>query len=175
VGPAVRLTVARRGSDGSYTPLAAARRQLPRLTRNLELVPPEPEGVVLRTGDRVRIEVSADRGGYLTVFNVGPMGHLSLLYPDPIEVGPVEMPANQLVVIGDVKVTPPTGSERVFAVWSREVLPLSLAELARQAAGEAPVSRAYQATRNLVLVEQSVQRLRGEDWQAAVVELEHRP
>jgi hypothetical protein len=63
----------------------------------------------------------------------------------------------------------------VFAVWSRGVLPLSLAELARQAAGEGPVSRAYRATRNLVLVEQSVQQLSREDWGVAVVELEHRP
>jgi hypothetical protein len=38
-----------------------------------------------------------------------------------------------------------------------------------------PVSRAYRATRNLVLMEQSVQRLPREEWQVAVVELEHRP
>jgi hypothetical protein len=62
----------------------------------------------------------------------------------------------------------------VFAVWSRVPLPLSLAEVAQQASGEAPVSPAYRATRNLVLVEESVQRLPGEDWRAAVVELEHR-
>jgi hypothetical protein len=172
--PAVRLTVLRRGHDGKYAPLAVARRALLRGTRNLQLVPPEPEGVVLRTGDRVRIEAAADRDGYLTVFNVGPTGHLTLLYPEPGKGGPAMVRANQPVLIGDVKVTPPAGSERVFAVWSREVLPLSLAELARQAAGESSVSRGYRATRNLVLVEQSVQQLSGEDWQVAVVELEHR-
>jgi hypothetical protein len=77
-------------------------------------------------------------------------------------------------VIGEVLAKPPAGSERVFAVWSRGPLSLSLAEVAWQAAGEAPVSRAYRATRNLELVEQSVQQLRGEDWRAVVVELEHR-
>jgi hypothetical protein len=46
--------------------------------------------------------------------------------------------------------------------------------VARQAAGEAPTSAAYRATRNLVLVEQSMHQLPGEDWRAAVVELEHR-
>jgi hypothetical protein len=173
-GPAVRLIVARRGLDGGYTPLAAAQRELPRLTRNLELVPPEPEGVVLRTGDRVLIEVSADHDGYLTVFNVGPTGHLSLLHPATPGAAP-PVPAHQPVVIGEVLVRPPAGSERVFAVWSRAPLPLSLAELTRQAAGEAPVSPAYRATRNLVLVEESVQRLPGEDWRAAVVELDHQP
>jgi hypothetical protein len=170
----VRLTVFRLGNDGRYTPLAAAQRALAPVRRNLEVIPPEPEGVVLRTGDRVRIEVAADRDGYLTVFNVGPTDDLTVLHPDPMETGPAVVPANQSVLIGKVKVTPPAGSERVFAVWSRQVLPLSLAELARQAAGEAPVSRAYRATRNLVLVEQSVQRLPREEWQAAVVEPEHR-
>jgi hypothetical protein len=173
-GPAVRLTVFRLGGDGRYTPLAAAQRALPRLTRNLEVVPAEPEGVVLRTGDRVRIEVVADRDGYLTVFNVGPTGDLTLLYPDPTKAGPAVVPANHPVAIAEVRVAPPAGSERVFAVWSRERLPLSLVELARQAGDEAPVSRAYRATRNLVLVEQSVQGLPGEDWRAAVLELEHR-
>jgi hypothetical protein len=171
-GPAVRLAVFRMSNDGTYTPLATAQRALPRLLRNLE-VPPEPEGVVLRTGDRVRIEVVADRDGYLTVFNVGPTGDLSLLYPATQGAAPV-VPANQPVVIGEVLAKPPSGSERLFAVWSRVPLPLSLAEVARQAAGEASVSPAYRATRNLVLVEESVQALPGEDWRAAVVELEHR-
>jgi serine/threonine protein kinase len=173
-GPAVRLSVARRGPDGSYTPLAAAQRELPRMMRNLDLVPPEPEGVVLRTGDRVRIEASADHDGYLTVFNVGPTGDLTLLYPAAPGAAPA-VPANQPVVIGEVLAKPPSGSERLFAVWSRGPLSLPLAEVARQAAGEIPVSPAYRATRNLVLVEESVQRLQGEHWQAAVLELEHRP
>jgi hypothetical protein len=174
-GPAVRLTVFRLGDDGRYTQLAAARRALPRLKRNLEVVPLEPEGVVVRTGDRVRIEAAADRDGYLTVFNVGPTGDLTLLYPNPsMAAGPAVVAANHPVVIAEVKVTLPAGSERVFALWSREKLPVSLAELARQAAGEASVSRAYRATRNLVQVEQSVQRLPSEDWRAAVVELQHR-
>jgi hypothetical protein len=172
-GPAVRLTVARRTIDGGYTPIAAARRELPRVTRNLEVVPPEPEGVVLRTGDRVRIEASADHDGYLTVFNVGPTGDLTLLHPAG-QGAATALPANQPVVIGEVMARPPAGSERVFAVWSRGPLPVSLAEVARQAAGEASVSPAYRATRNLVLVEQSVQALPGEDWRAAVLELEHR-
>src|SRR5262249_25624892 len=53
-GPSVRLVVARRGGDGTYTPLAATHRPLP-ATRDLTKVPPEPEGVVLRTGERVRV------------------------------------------------------------------------------------------------------------------------
>jgi hypothetical protein len=172
-GPAVRLTVARRRLDGGYTPLAAAQRELPRMMRNLEVVPPEPEGVVLRTGERVRIEASAGRDGYLTVFNVGPTGDLSLLYlaktGDPAGVA-----ADQSVVIGDVRAQPPAGSERLFAVWSRGPLQVSLADVASQAVGETPVSPAYRATRNLVLMVDSVQRLPSEEWRAAVLVLEHR-
>jgi hypothetical protein len=137
-------------------------------------VPPEPEGVVLRTGDRVRIEASADHDGYLTVFNVGPTGDLTLLYP-ATQGAPPAVPGNQPVVIGEVLVKPPAGCERLFAVWSQGPLPVSLAEVARQAAGEVPVSPAYRATRNLVLVGESVHQLPAEDWRAAVLELEHRP
>jgi hypothetical protein len=171
-GPAVRLTVVRRNADGSYVPLVAEQRAVVPRTRNLELVPPEPEAVALRTGDRIRIEAVAGRDGYLTVFNVGPKGDLTLLYPNPQDV-PSPVPANHPVRIGDVKVTP-AGTERLFAVWSRERLSLSLADHARQASAEAPVSRAYRATRNLELVGTSVHQLRAENWQAAVVELEHR-
>lgn len=171
-GPAVRVTVSRRGDDGRYKPLASAQRALPRVTRNLKVVPPEPEGVIVYTGDRIRIEAVADQEGYLTVFNVGPSGDLNLLYPASPEAVPVVVPANRAVLVADVRVTPPTGSERVFAVWSRKVL--SLTEVAREAAGEGVVSSAYRATRNLVRVEQSVQDLASEDWRAAVVELEHR-
>jgi len=98
--------------------------------------------VVLRTGDRVRIEVVAARDGPVTVFNVGPTGQLTLLYPDPTKGGTAIVPADQPVPIGDAKLTPPAGSERVFAVWSREVLSLPPAELARQAADDVPVSSA---------------------------------
>src|SRR5262249_39291100 len=109
--PSVHITVARRGADGRYTPLAARGRAIPRLTRYLEWVPPEPEGVGLRTGDRVRIEAVADRAGYLTVFTVGPTGHLTLLYPSRGEATAVA--ANQPVFIGNVEATPPAGSERI--------------------------------------------------------------
>src|SRR5262249_61703238 len=111
--------------------------------------------------------------GSLTVSSVGPPGDLSRLSPAS-QGADAAVPATQPVVIGEVLAKPPAGSERLFAVWSRGPLPLSLAEVARQVAGEALVSPAYRATRNLVLVEESVQRLPGEDWRAAVVELEHR-
>lgn len=172
--PRVRLRVARRGPEGHYTLLAITQRTVPLMTRNLELVPSEPQSVGLRTGDRVRIEAVADRAGYLTVFNVGPAGQLTQLYPNPLGSGDAEVAANQSVLIADVQVTPPAGCERIFGVWSREPLKVPLAEFARHESGQLPISRAYQATRNLVLVEQAVHRLSGEECQATVVELEHR-
>ena len=120
----------------------------------------------------MRIEAVADRDGYLTVFNVGPTGDLSLLYP-ATQGTAAAVPAHQPVVIGEVLARPPAGSERLFAVWSRGPLSLPLEEVARQAAADSPVSPAYRATRNLVLVGESVQGLPSEDWRAAVVELEH--
>jgi hypothetical protein len=172
----VWLTVLRLGDDGRYTPLAAARRTLPRVVRNLEMVPPEPRNVLLHTGDRVRIEAVADHDGYLTVFNIGPTGDLTLLYPDPAKAtGPTMVPANQPVRITEAKATPPAGSERVCAVWSHEPLRTALTEVARRVAPELPISPSYRATRNLTLVKQSLLDLPPATWRVVVVELDHCP
>jgi hypothetical protein len=100
---------------------------------------------------------------------------LTLLHPSPDGQGAATaVPAGQTVRIGDVKVSPPAGTERMIAVWRREVPPLSLAELARQAGEDAVVSRGYRAMRNPALVDEAVQGLHAEDQEEAVVELEHR-
>jgi hypothetical protein len=85
-----------------------------------------PGPISVRTGDRVRIEVVVEREGYVTVFAIGPTGHLSLLYPDdpPSTTPPTQAQAHRLFHVADVVLTPPTGRERLFAVWNCE--PLSL-------------------------------------------------
>jgi hypothetical protein len=146
-----------------------------RLTRDMKKVPPPPDQVRLRTGDRVRIEVSADRPGYLTVFNVGPTGNLNLLYPesDPQPTsppGPIE--PNQPLHILDVEMTEPAGHERLFAVWSRQPLRVEqLAGLAEPGRASTP----YRATRDMKRLKDSVQRLQPESRHAVVVEVEHVP
>ena len=79
----IRLNVSRRTDGGRYEPVATTHPQPDRLTRDMKRVPKPPDQVRLRTGELVRIEVVANRAGYVTVFNVGPAGHLNLLYPDP--------------------------------------------------------------------------------------------
>ncbi len=142
-------------------------------------VPPAPDQVRLRTGDRVRVEVRIDQPGYLTVFNVGPSGTLNLLYPhgDPGQPAtPSLLEPNQPLRIVDVEMTPPTGRERLFAVWSREPLALLLDELhslVDSGSPEVPRSRAYVATRDMKRVQQSVRRLKPGDWHATALELDH--
>jgi serine/threonine protein kinase len=170
----LRLTVARWESGDDYVPVAGTRPLPAGMTRDMTRVPPAPARVSLRTGDRMRLEVSADRAGFLTVFNLGPTGHLNLLHPDPAtDAGaPGVMPPHQPVHIRDVVLTPPAGNERLFAVWSR--VPLSLEKavgLSWERGGQ--VSASYQATRNMERVQESVRRLPREDWHAVVLELDH--
>jgi hypothetical protein len=170
----LRVVVARADGRGAYTPVAATTPPRPAGMRNLVKVPPLPGRLALRTGDRVRVEVVADRDGFVTVFNVGPTGDLSLLHPEtPADSPP--LPAHRPLPVLDVAVTPPAGRERLFAVWSRVPPPLPLHELFRLAGGEGLVSPAYRATRNLERVQESVQQLRPEDWHAVVLELDHVP
>jgi hypothetical protein len=167
---ALRLAVSR-WDGGGYVPLAAGRPQPRGPARDLKKVPP-PERIGLRTGDRVRVEVAADRDGFLTVFNVGPTGHLNLLYPDPA-APPAPTRAGHTLHVVDVALTPPPGSERLFAVWSRVPLSLEKAvELTRDNGGAVPPS--YPATRNMERVQESAQQqLRRDDWHAVVLELDH--
>src|SRR5262249_31882017 len=158
--------VARWEGGDTYVPVAATHQAPPRTTRNLTKVPPLPARAGLRTGDRVRIEVAFDHDGFVTVFNVGPTGHLSMLYPDPAAAvsAPSPLPATRPLQISDVELTPPAGVERLFAVWSRVSLRLPQEELFQLALGDAEaISRSYRATRNMERVQVSVQQLRPED------------
>jgi serine/threonine protein kinase len=170
----VHMTVHRWDGGDRFVPVAATHPAPTGRLRDLKKVPRQPDRVQLRTGDRVRIMVAADRDGYLTVFNVGPTGNLNLLHPEGnSSAAPVR--AGQALEVVDVERTPPAGAERVFAVWSRVPLPLSLDRLLGLAEGKAEAtSRPYRATRDLKRVQQSVGLLRPEDWHAAVLELDHR-
>jgi hypothetical protein len=177
----MRLIVSRRAGPNKFVPVAVTHGFIePAATRDLRKVPPAPAQARIATGDRVRIDVLADRPGYLTVFNVGPTGNLSLLHPDEalqsdIFTAPM-VPANQTLRVLDVEMTPPAGRERLFAVWSRMPLPLRLDRLHSLVEGtgkKSPASRPYVATRDMKRVQQSVEQLRPEDWHAVVLELDH--
>jgi len=177
----LRLIVSRQVNPYSYVPVAATHPQPRpgRVTRDMKKVPPSPDQVRLRTGDRVRIEVGSDQPGFLTVFNVGPTGTLNLLYPefDHQHASPSQpIEPNRPLHIIDVEMTPPAGRERLFAVWTLQPLPLRLDQLHSLVAGksgESPTSRPYVATRDMKRVQQSVQQLRPEEWHAVVLELDH--
>jgi hypothetical protein len=161
---------------GRYQSVAATQAAAAGLRRNMKKVPKLPEQVVLRTGDRVRIEVHADRAGYVTVFNVGPTGDLNLLYPDepPTDATPATIQVSVPLHVTDVEMQLPAGRERLFAVWTREPLPLGLPQLQGIVARHAmPATSPREATRNMVRIKQSAQELPPEDWYAVVLELDH--
>jgi len=174
---ALRLNVSRRAHGGHYEAVATTHPQPDRLTRDMKRVPRPPDQVRLRTGERVRIEAVSDRAGYLTVFNVGPAGHLNLLYPETLSAdAPAPAEAHRPLNIPDVEMTSPAGRERLFAVWSRQPLSLRLDQLhslVERKKEDSPASRPYVATRDMKRVQQSVQQLRPEDWHAVVLELDH--
>jgi hypothetical protein len=168
----VRLVVSRREGGGQYEEVASTHRAEPRRTRDLVKVPPEPRRVRLRTGDEVRIEVVAAEPGHVTVYNVGPTGNLNPLH------GPGAPPliAGRPLHILDVRLQAPAGKERLFAVWTRQPLAVTVEQLrASMDRNEAPPSRAYRATRDMVKVQEAVQRLPPGDWSVSVLELDHEP
>jgi serine/threonine protein kinase len=168
----LRLQVSRRIDGGRYEPVAATHAVPDRLTRDMKRVPAAPDQVHLHTGDRVRIDVVSSRAGYLTVFNVGPAGHLNLLYPaDLASCPPAPIEAGRPLEVLDVALTPPAGRERLFAVWSRQ--PLSMGQVQGLANPEAAVSAPYRATRDMKRVQTVMDTLSTRDRHAVVVEVEH--
>jgi serine/threonine protein kinase len=179
----LRLIVRRQVGPNRYVPIAATLdASEAQAARDRRRVPPPPNHVRLRSGDRVRIEAVSDRHGFITVFQVDPTGQLSLLYPDELQAGGTfAMPmvrANETLQVLDVAITPTAGSERLLAVWSREPLPVRLdrlQSLVEPKSRKSPISRPYVATRDLKRVRQSVEGLPAGDWKAVSVELDHEP
>jgi serine/threonine protein kinase len=171
----LRLIVSRQIGAGLFQPVAATHpRVAPScVTRDMKKVPPPPDQLRLRTGERVRVEVCVDQPGFVTVFNVGPTGNLNLLYPDSsLHAGgqPRPIEPSQPLHILDVELTPPAGRERLFAVWSRQPAPFEeLAALAVSRASATP----YRATRDMKRVQDAVGRLEPQDRRVLVVEVEH--
>jgi serine/threonine protein kinase len=142
--------------------------------RNMQKVPRRPEQVRLRTGEEVRIEVQADRAGWVTVFNIGPKGALNLLYPErpPDPAAPPDVGPQRSLHIGDVLMQAPAGRERLVAVWSSRPQALAPEQL-RQLAGQSEEGAAYRTTRNMVRVKKQMEQLPAEEVRVVVLELDH--
>jgi hypothetical protein len=172
----LRLVVSRQTSERTCVPVAASARAPERILRDLKRVPKAPDRVQLQTGDRVRLEIEADRPGYVTVFNIGPTGNLNLLCPvEPGAAPPLLAPGHPLHLL-DVELTPPAGNERLVAVWTRPPLALRLDELrslVEQGADECRLTRSRTATRDLRRVHQSLEQIAPQDRHAVVLELDH--
>ncbi len=139
-------------------------------TRNLELVPePAPEAAV-HTGALVRLEVTADTDGYLTVLNLGSSGDLHVLFPNPA-VRDNRLQAGRAQRL-TVKLTPPAGVDRAAVIWTRQPSGLSPADWReRLEAGEAVAAKTRAATRGMDFVLHEAQI--SAEWTAKVVSIAH--
>ena len=153
----LRLSASRALPGGNYQALASTH-AVPMSLRDLRRVPDDPDRVTLRTGDRVRVEVVCDRAGYLAVLNVGPSGNVHLLHPEQA------VRAGETRHLFDVEMIPPTGRERLYAIWTRHAATSTqLADLVRPGV----------QLRDMVRVHDALSRLPEEDWHAVLLELEH--
>jgi serine/threonine protein kinase len=173
--PAVglRMAVSRKAGDG-WRPVATTRPRADALSRDIRRVPPRPAQVRVRTGEPLRIEVEADRPGYLAVFNVGPTGNLHLLYP-MLEHGDLPtVEAGRAVRFDNLVLEPPAGRERLLAVWSSTPLPANARELRCLVEGKGEDgSRASRSSRDILRVQQAVAE--APECRVVVLGLEHEP
>jgi hypothetical protein len=128
--------------------------------RRVCIPPAQASTIVLRTGDRVRLEVLADLGGHVVVFNVGPRDGVNLLYPDRAGLPAPPIQPGVPLHVSDIELVPPPGRERLAALWTR--VPLER-DLLAGLAGRTGLERLR------ALLAQAP----AEDWYAVVVEVEH--
>ncbi len=86
----------------------------------------------LALGETVRFEVRSERGGYLTLVDLGTNDSITVLYPNHIEPGPVRVPAGEWVSFPsdemgfDIEVQPPPGRGMVRAWVTPEPIDVPL-------------------------------------------------
>lgn len=173
----LRIVVSRQEPDGSYKQVATTTPKVGRLARDMRKVPPNPEQVPLVTGDRVRVEVVADRTGHVTVFNIGPTGNLHLLYPEELRRSDaVPLKKNEPLHIVDVEMIPPVGPERLFAIWTDKPLNLSTKDLLSLAQQSGHLcTRPYRATRDMTRVKASLEQIQPDLWSAVALQVTQEP
>jgi serine/threonine protein kinase len=169
----LRLEVKRRVAEG-WRAVVASRPAADPLHRDIRRVPPGPGRARVQTGEALRLEVEADRPGYLAIYNVGPTGNLDLLYPVSEYGDKPVVQAGQVVRIDDLELQPPAGRERMFAVWSSRPLPLSVSELQSIAEGNEG-SKGCRSSRDIVRVHRALEEMGPEGRGVAVLEVEHEP
>jgi hypothetical protein len=166
-GPApVRLqaTVAFAPADApdSFAPLAA--QELPRYR--------------LRTGDRVRIESSADADGQLTVLLLCSGGALEVVLPRPSAEDNFFAARQQYRLL--LRLTPPAGRERVLVIWSRQEVRRSDREWQQwlEQRGEqlfrCAQQRPKRAVRSMVVEGEGRSAPPMGSWRALVIPLDHK-
>lgn len=173
----VRLRVAVRDEvSGQYAEVSTTPTHVAPRTRDMKKVPPPAPVAKLRTGNQIRIEVTATRAGFLTVFNLGPTGNLNLLYPDELTDATVGKPvaAGEIVSVDGITMTPPAGRERVTGIWSEKPFPLTPAALRSITdPGLTNAARPGVATRDMTRVRDALTQLPTGGWHAVVLELDH--
>jgi serine/threonine protein kinase len=166
-GSGLQLRIFRR-LGGDYRLVASASQPGTGALRDLRMVPGAPSRARMFTGERARIEVEATQPGSVTVLNIGPTGNLNLLSP------PVPVRAGEARVVAEAELRPPSGSERILAIWTEppHALPLERLRALVERAGT-PAAGAYGATRDMDRMREVLAALPEGSRAAAVLELEH--
>ena len=168
----LHLSVSTASEDNPVFRPVACEAQAVEPTRSAEYVPQAAPVASVRTGDLVRLELTADKDGYLTVLNLGSSGQLKVIFPNPlardnrIHTGR----AHRLTV----KLTPPAGTDRAAVIWTSHPNSLTPAEWrSRIEVGEMAAAPTQEATRGMDFVLHEASEQPGDAWTAAVVAITH--
>jgi serine/threonine protein kinase len=168
----LRLTVSTASEDNPVFRPVAAETQAIEPNRETEYVPQAAPVASVRTGDLVRLDVTADANGYLTVLNLGSSGELKVLFPNPLA-------RDNRIWAGrahrlTLKLTPPDGTDRAAVIWTSQPNRMTMAEWrSRIEAGQMAAAPPEEATRGMDFVLHEASEQPADAWTASVVAITH--
>lgn len=146
--------------------------------RGLRDITPKPAPrIMLRNKDTIQLKLQVRDDGCLLIFNIGPTGNLDVLYPlTETRIAMARVAGNQTIVSDELDVQPPSGKERIVAIWSFDPLPLDLSSLQSlvddDGTSDGP-SRSYRASRDIRRLRNTLADIHEGAFWTCQIELDH--
>jgi hypothetical protein len=139
--------------------------------RDLELVPPEPQGVQVVEGHYVQLRFSSKSGGYLTLLNVGTSGAVTILFPNQQTPDCFLAPGGSRSLT--LRIKPPAGTDEAIGILSRTPTALLPEQWRLQVQrGQAEIEP-YRSYRDLEFIAEQAEQAAPGEWTAVGVKISH--
>jgi serine/threonine protein kinase len=139
--------------------------------RDLEFVPPEPDGVQVADGHYVQLRFSSSSGGYLTLLNVGTSGKVTIVFPNQ-QAPECVIPKGGTRAI-TLRVRAPAGTDEAIGILTRQPEALLPEQWRLEVQRGQQEVDAYRSYRDLEFIAEQAEQAAPAEWTALAVKITH--